>query len=199
MRDIEDLFSKVRPYAPGASEPMMAEHIRKAAIKFCERTRCWSFEDSFPITGTEDEILCVPPFAVLFELKEARFNNMELERKAPNGDMLMHDEGMPRYITQHRSGTVSIEPRLAGILYISMFLKPAPDADMLPDILFDEFSDAIGDGALASLLLLPNQPYFQPQLAAVFQNQFNNQLDRNFAYNMRGQQRAAKRTRSSFL
>lgn len=199
MRDIEDVFSNVRPYAASCAEPTMTEHVRKAAIKLCERTRCWRFADSFETTGDEEDIICVPPFASLFEIEEARFNDCKLERSAPHAEMMMADLGQPQYLTQLGHNSVSLQPRGVGTLWISMFLKPSQNADMLPDILLDQFADALGDGALSTLLLIPNEPFSNPQLAMFYQQKFDAVLDRNFAYNMRGQQRAPIRTRASFL
>ena len=64
---------------------------------------------------------------------------------------------------------------------------------------FDQFPRALADGALGSLLLLPNQPFTNPQLGVVFANKFQAVLDRNFAFNMRGQQRASKRTKPNYF
>lgn len=199
MRDIEDLFPKVRPYAPGCAEPLMVEHIRKAAITLCERTRCWRFADSFETVGDEEDIICVPPMASLYEIEEARFNDCKLERSAPQAAMMMADLGQPQYLTQFGHNSVSLQPRGVGTLWISMFLKPSQNADMLPDIIMEQFADAVGDGALSTLLLLPNEPFSNPQLAMLSLQKFNAVLDRNFAYNKRGQQRAPVRTRASFL
>lgn len=199
MRDIEKLFRKVRPRAPSCPEPTMVEHIRDAAIKLCERTRCWRFTDTFETVGDEQEIICVPPYAALWEIEEARFDDRKLERSKPQADMMMADLGQPQYLTQLAYNSVSLQPRGKGSLWISMFLKPSQNADMLPDILVDEFSTAIGDGALSTLLLLPNEPFTDPQHAMLCLQKFDAVLDRNFAYNVRGQQRAPARTRARYL
>lgn len=199
MRDIDYLFSKVRPYAANCPEPLMAAHLRKAAIILCQRTRCWRERDTFQTTGDEVEILALPPQASLFEIEEARFNDMLLERSRPRGEIAMYGEGQPQYITQLAHNTVSLQPRGVGTLWLSMFLRPSQNADMLPDILMDEFADALGHGALSTLLLIQNEPFSNPQLGMFYAQQFTDVLDRNFAYNVRGQQRAAKRSKARFL
>lgn len=199
MRDIEDLFRKVRPFATSCPEPLMVEHIRDAAITLCERTRCWRFTDTFETVGDEQEIVCTPPYAALWEIEEARFDDRKLERSKIQGDMIMADLGQPQYLTQLAPNSVSLQPRGKGTLWISMFLKPSQNADMLPDILVDEFGTAIGQGALSTLLLLPNEPFSNPQLAMLNLQKFDAALDRNFAYNVRGQQRAPVRTRARYL
>lgn len=199
MRDIEDLLPNVLPYAPGCAEPTAVQHLRDAAVRFCERTRCWRFIDTFQTTGEHHEILVVPSDAVLFEIEWAKFNNRELEAVSPQAATWHNQDGYtePRYITQVNPNCVSLEPHAVGELVISMFLKPAPTALEIPAFMICDFGRALADGALATLLLLPNQPFTNPQLAMVFETKFQQALDRNFALNMRGQQRAPKRTKSN--
>lgn len=199
MRDIEDLLPNVLPYAPGCAEPTAVQHLRDAAVRFCERTRCWRFIDTFQTTGEHHEILVVPSDAVLFEIEWAKFNNRELEAVSPQAATWHNQDGYtePRYITQVNPNCVSLEPHAVGELVISMFLKPAPTALEIPAFMICDFGRALADGALATLLLLPNQPFTNPQLAMMFETKFQQALDRNFALNMRGQQRAPKRTKSN--
>ena len=70
---------------------------------------------------------------------------------------------------------------------------------MLPDIIVEEFGEAIGHGALSTLLLIQNEPFSNAQLAMYYSQQFQAVLDRNFAYNVRGQQRARLRTRAKLF
>ena len=201
MRDIEDLLTHVLPYAPGCAEPTAVQHLRDAAVRFCERTRCWRFIDTFQTTGEHHEILAVPSDAVLFEIEWAKFNNRELEAVSPQAATWHNQDGYtePRYITQVNPNCVSLEPHAVGELVISMFLKPAPTALEIPAFMICDFGRALADGALATLLLLPNQPFTNPQLAMVFETKFQQALDRNFALNMRGQQRAPKRTKPNYF
>lgn len=201
MREIEDLLPQVLPYAPGCAEPTAIQHLRDAAERFCERTRCWRFIDTIQTVGQHCEIVCVPSYACLFEIEWAKFNGCELEPKKPEADTWHRDDGYtePRYITQVNPNAVSLEPHAKGELMISMFLKPSLNADVLPSFMFSQFARALGDGALSTLLLIPNQPFTNPQMAAVFEGKFQNAMDRNFAYNLRGQQRARKRTKPNYF
>lgn len=199
MRDIEDFIPLVNVWAQGASEPVVVNFLRQAAKELCQKTRCWRFTDSFQTTGDDIEVMCTPPFADLFEIEWARFNDMELEPKAPTGDMLFHDNGQPRYITQTSPNTIRIEPRGKGTLSLSLFLQPSLGTEVLPAFMLDQFGDKLAAGALSSVLLLPNQPFTNPNLAMVKAAEWRDALDKNYAYNLRGQQRARKRTKSNFL
>jgi len=197
MREIEDLLPQVMPYAPGCAEPTAVAHIRDAAVRFCERTRCWRHIDTFRTQGNHHEILAVPSQALLYEIEWAKFDDRDLEAKIPDSRTWHRDDGYtyPRYISQVNPTCVSIEPHVVGELTVSVYLKPAPTADMLPDFLITDFGRAMADGALATLLLLPNQPFTNPQLAMAFEAKFQTALDKNFDFNLRGQQRARRRTK----
>lgn len=199
MRDMDDFLPLINVWAPGAPEPVTLNFLRQAAKELCQRTRCWRFTDSFETTGDDIEVMCTPPYSDLFEIEWARFNDMELEAKTPAGDMLFHDSGQPKYITQTSPNTVSLEPRATGTLSLSLFLMPSIGTDVLPAFMLDQFGDALAAGTLSRLLVLPNQPYSNPNLGMFKKQEWDAVLDRNFAFNMRGQQRARKRTKSSFL
>lgn len=202
MREIEELLPQVIPYAPGCADPTAIQHIRDAAVRFCERTRCWRHIDTFKTNNSHHQIMAVPSGAVLFEIEWAKFDDRELEAKIPDVDTWHHQDqayAYPRYITQVNPSCVSIEPHAEGELMISLFLKPSQETDMLPDFLVSHMARNIADGALATLLLLPNQPFTNPQMAMAFEAKFQASLDKNFDFNLRGQQRARKRTRANYF
>lgn len=215
MREMDELLPHILPYAIGVAEPTAIQHIRDAAVRFCERTRCWRHIDTFKTDGGHHEIVAVPSQAVLHEIEWAKFDNQhELEPRAPKAEYWEHEHleddplnpnqnernhTYPRYITQVNPTCVIIEPHVVGDLTVSVYLKPDQVADMLPDFLLSNFARNIADGALSTLLLLPNQPFTNPQLAMVFEQKFQQSLDKNFAFNLRGQQRARKRTRASYI
>ena len=159
MREIEELLPQVIPYAPGCADPTAIQHIRDAAVRFCERTRCWRNIDTFKTTKSHHQIMAVPSGAVLFEIEWAKFDDRELEAKIPDVDTWHHQDqayAYPRYITQVNPSCVSIEPHAEGELMISLFLKQSQETDILPDFLVSHMARNIADGALATLLLLPN-------------------------------------------
>lgn len=200
-RPIEDLYPKVLMYAPGCPEPLAVDHLRDAAITLCERTRCWRDVDEFETDGESRVVIpAIVPGTALYEIEKAWFEEQELEPTGYAEDMLFHDNGYPRRFSQQLPDTLQLIPAGSpGTVRLSMWLKPSQDAEELPKFFFEQFAQALADGALSTLLLIPNQPFTNPQMAAVFDSRFTAMLDRNFAYNMRGQQRARKRTKASFF
>lgn len=203
MRQIEDLLQFVLPYAPGCAEPTAVQHLIMAATTFCERTRCWRHVDTFTTNDDCHQIMAVPGQALLHEIQWAKFNEKDLEPVVPKSDNYHTNTddtySEPRYITQVNPTCISIEPHAEGELTVSMYLKPAHTADMLPDFMISHYGYDLAHGALSTLLLIPNQPFTNPQMAIAFDVKFNQALDKNFDLNLRGQQRARKRTRGSYL
>lgn len=199
MIEFDVLLPRVNQFAQAVPEPLAIQHLRDAAIVLCERTRCWRDVYTTTTSGDDIEVTSVPSYAALFEIEWARFDGQLLMPVAPTSDLIVGEEGVPRNITQLTPNTVTLVPFGVGQLQMSSFLKPSMSADVIPDFLYTEFGSALADGALSTLLLIPNQPYSNPQQAMYHGQRFNAVLDKNFAYNLRGQQRAAKRTKSSFF
>ncbi len=199
MREAADFFRWIIPYAPACAEPTVEAHLITAARSFCEATRCWRETDDLPLTGEEDEVVCVPPYASLFEIDFARFNGQALDRVA-YADAQLRQCGIPHQITQVQPQSIALAPRgTCGTLTISMFLEPAQDTDILPDFLFEQFGQIIAQGALGTLLLIPDQPFSNPSLGTYNAGLFARAKDSRFNYHRRGQQRAPVRSKSSYF
>lgn len=198
MRDLEDLLPRVLQYAPACAEPIALDHLRMAAITWCERTRCWREVDEICTKDGELDVLCVPPYSTLMEIEEAHFDGRRLE-PAPHGYRTTSLKGgQTRFITQAAPNMIALYPHTAGRLNISMTLKPALDADAIPDFMVEQWGHHLAHGALASILLLPNQPFTSAQMAVYFDGKFQAALDSHFNVSLRGQQRTPVRTRPRF-
>jgi len=200
MRQPDAFYRWVLPFAPTLAEPMADTAIIAAARDFCEATRCWREVDCIDVTGEEDEILCVPPYASLFEIERASLDGRPLDR-VRFSDARLHDCGEPHQITQLQPQSVSLAPRggCGGQLHISMFLEPAQNAQVLPDFLYEQYGQIVAHGALASVLTIPEQPFSNGALATYYGRLFQQAKHSRFNLNTRGQQRAPMRTRARFF
>lgn len=208
MTDLDAFLTKVLPYAPGCPEPTAFEHIRNAASDFCETTRLWRFSDTFEV-GDSPNVMCTPQNAVIHEIERADFNGMQLRpqsidwldehvpRWRSDEDMLTATQ--PDWYTQVWPDTIRVVPYCTGRLKVWLRLKPAPDADQLPDFLYREYGTVIGWGALANILMLPNQTFSDPNRAVYFQTRFDQALGRAAIRQSSGQQRAPVRVKAYFL
>lgn len=201
MIDLDEFFPSIMPYAPGCPEPSAALAVVNAAQIFCERTRLWRNEDRFELTGAECDVVCAPDNAMLFEIEHAEVDGRridpiawsDLNRDFPHW---RDSDGQARWYTQTQPGTLQVLPYSAtGTLRLSTVLRPAGDADQLPDFLFKQYRREIADGALADLLMLPAQSFSNPEMAQFYALRFSTRLDTLAARSVTGQQRAPLRTR----
>jgi hypothetical protein len=212
MRPFSDILPFVLPFAPSVPEPTAIHYIRQATIAFCQRTRVWRYVDQFTAIGSPTEIISVPPQSSMFEIERAWFkpttsgNWIEL-KSIPYSkiDQVFIDEELnssqtPNYISQIEYNTVGLTPPATGDLRISMFLIPSNNAQYCgEDFIFDNYSITIANGALSDILTIPEQPYTNPALAGMKRQLFNQECDGASTINIRGQQRAPIRARSSFM
>jgi len=211
VKPFSDFFPFILPFAPSAPDPLVEQYARQAAIEFCRRTRVWRYVQQITITGIESEIIAAPAQSEIFEIESAHFksasdlNWRKLDRVAYediNPDLMnatVTELSVPQAISQFGFDTVTIAPRAAGIVRVVSYLTPKINAEEVPDFIFDRFPMVIADGALSHILMLPGQPYTNPNLGALKAGLFNQACDANFSMNIRGQQRAPARTKASFM
>ena len=214
MKDIELLLPRVLEKAAACPEPTAIRHLRDACIEFCRRTRVWRESDTFELSDDDDEALAPYERTQIYEISNAAFiapadpeDDEDATEDTPLDPVTMDwldkerpnwrtEEGQPRYITQTGPNTVRIVPKAAGSLRLELILLPAIDADQVPDILIDNYSREIADGAIGSVLLLPAE-FGNAQLGALHAGLFEQALGRFGDRIPRGQQRAPRRTRPS--
>lgn len=205
MIELDVFLPKINPYAPGCPEPTALAAIITAAQTFCERTRLWRDRDQFNVTPTSCNVMCAPVGANVFEIEGARLNDYELtpisladlELKHPT--WRQYSQGSGTWITQVEPDTVMVVPATTGTLELALILRPADDADQLPDFLGAHYRQCIADGALAELLMIPGQAFYAPDRSQYYAMRFAAKLDELTTRSIRGQQRAPVRTRAQFM
>lgn len=207
MTDLDAFLPSIRPYAPGVSDLIAYFGIRQAAIEFCERTKSWRFEDEFDVSSDECEALMSPPGSVIHLIEGVWFEGNKLEPVTPEhldnvcpGWRAGADvSGVPQYVTQTAQNTITLVPRTAGRVKLSLFLKPSDDAEDLPSFLAAQHRMTIAHGALAHILLIPNQSFTNAELAGAFGQSFQGKLDGKALLGSVGQQRARPRVKAQFF
>lgn len=206
MKEIDLILPHILPYAPGCPDPTAYFGVRQAAIEFCERTRMWRSEDEFPVSSEGCDAIFAPYGAVVHEIESAFFDGLPL---VPASIAYLDDcahgwrddllAGLPKYVTQTEPNTVRVVPRQAGTLKLSLWLKPAQDTDELPDFMIDQYRETIAHGALARILMMPNQSFTNLETGTFYAMSFNSKIEALFTKGIKGQQRAAMRTKASFF
>lgn len=205
MIELDVFLTKIMPYVPGCPEPTAFAGIIKAAQEFCERTRLWRDEDTFTLSPTSCNVVCAPEGADLFEIENALLDGCRLEpislsdlnKKYPQWREM--DTGQGQWITQIEHGSVVVVPACRGTLRLSTFLRPSDEADQLPDFMSKLYRQCIADGALAEILMLPGQPFTDPNRAQFYSMRFEAKLSELTNRTIKGQQRAPTRVRAQFM
>lgn len=198
----------IMPHAKGAPLPTAYNALRNAAIEFCERTRLWRWTDEFDVTDLQCEQIDTPTDSVVHEIESVRFNGAKLD---PAGaEWLDHEyrntewearyrNGNPQFYTQRELGSIMIAPYATGRVRWDLYLKPHPEARSLPAFMSRDYRQLIAEGALGYLLMTPEQPFSNPDLATFYQLKFNNNMDKLFDKKSKGQQRARIRTKANWF
>lgn len=207
----------VLPYVATCPDPVAEFQLRMAAIEFCERTRCWRHIISVAVAAN-NQTIAAPTYSTIHEIEEATFNGKPLNPTQytatdPNELTGLTATGDPVNITQIESGVVALYPFKTGTLRLSAFLKPMhgsafglnpldPLSDaynVVPEFLLRQHAETIARGALARIYGLPNEQFSNPNNALFYAKMFDEACGRNFASNLKGQQRAPIRTKAQWM
>lgn len=190
-------YDHALPDLPGCPEAMLDHALREAAILFCEQSLAWRYAhpDIAVAASIERYSYVLPDNTAAHVVTWARFNEQEIEAAAGEHGIRLtdwrHQVGTPEYVLGETTGILLVpKPDLPGTLKVEVVLKPSPDAPGIDDDIFTEFRQAIAHGAIGRLMLSPNKPYTNGQLAGLHQYEF---ITRTAAA---GTQRARNRTRA---
>lgn len=225
---IKEFLPYVMPMAPGAPSIVVEQHIRLAAIEFCERTKCWRKISTIDIADDNELALTgqsvAPDYAAIHHIEYASFTAEGYPKRplvptqysdlSDSHAARLDEAGPPRYITQTTPNTVTIFPIMPGTLEVSLFLKPRVGSDFVqgtaddpiqdafnqvPDFLLTQWGETIASGALSKLLMQPQTRWHDPKSAAFYFQKFERACDQHFSQGVKGQQRAPMRTKPRYL
>ncbi len=206
--DIADMLAQIMEVAPACPEPTAVSHLRNAAIRFCRVARIWRSSDSFTAKPTNSgaEFSVAPDDAAIAEFTLALFEDEPLNPRTIRDldverPLWRTETGTPYEITEVDWGTVRIVPipEDEGTLSLQLVLEPASEAVTLPDFLNAQWLPALSSGALSTLLLIPDKPFTNPNLAAIHAGTFNEALATAKWHGAAGQVGARQRTKPSWL
>lgn len=191
MVPISSFYPHIMPFAAGASEMLMEQYLISTAIDFCAKTLIvqQGLDPMTLIPGIVEYELDMPPQQKIHMLMHAYHGMREMQ--IVTADMAQSNPahygnwfyagavvptGTPNQIFQKDEKTILVNRAPSQlepiILTLSAALKPDRKATQLPDILFDDYADALALGAASRLLMLPDKAFSNPQLAAVYATQY---------------------------
>ena len=179
-----DFTEFVRPECQGVPSFLLEKAIRDSAIEFCKRTGVFIPEpEEILITGGINEYdLSLPTGTELNFITDIFANKTRLE--AISYSALLHkigdgaEKGTPAFYSQKDNTSFFLAPipDVADTLRVLYSLKPSANSSSIPDTIGKENREAIAQGAIFRLQMMPNQPFSNPNLALAKKSLFDKEV-----------------------
>lgn len=216
-RDFSTLASRMNPSVPGCPLPMLIQYIRESAIRTCERTLAWRYEQpTFALTPGQYEYTYQRPTdtdvhsIISVTLNDSPLRTSTLEeatslypqwgRASTTAEDIAEFGGEPRIISQVNSNKYVVLPtpdaQKTYTMRMIYALKPSRDALDMDKEVFDELESVIMHGALQELLVIPNVGWNNNTLATYHARQYSYRVAEHRANSNLGNMRASLTVRA---
>ena len=169
-KSLREVLPLVNVFASATPTPLILEHLRKAAIRFCEMTLCWRMTATETIAAAPFSFSDVPDNALIHQVDDMYFGDPEDNRWltprqwSDTSPSTLTLTGLPTQWTQESLNTFYVLPYEAGDVIARLILKPrdapavgasAATINTVPDFMVDHHAQALAHGALETLMALP--------------------------------------------
>jgi len=179
----EDFYKHVQPHVPGCPEVVIEQHLRDAAIDFCERSQVWVYQSPEFTTeaGQTDYFVEIESGALLDNILALSVDGLPINRIAPAHtprDMAAPDQRPDRYyIFRGQEVRLLPAPDAAYTINATVALKPSLSSRGVPDFVFETHGRTIACGAIASLAVIPGKEWTNPDIANYYKGKFLREAD----------------------
>lgn len=174
----ESFFHHVQPHLPGCPEVVIENHLRDAAIDFCERSEVWTYRSAGQATsaGASDYFVDIPSGSLLENVVSLFVENSLLKRVS-----VLHKpqnqsapQGMPEMYSMLEDQQVRFfpTPDREYAIQTTVVLKPKLSASGVENFIFETHGRTIACGAIASLAIIPGKEWTNPELASYYRGKF---------------------------
>jgi hypothetical protein len=204
----------------GAPKVLQLEHIRNAAIEFCERTKAWQEEQAaYPLPTS---VLGSSPFVdfqsdtqkLVHEILAAGLRTSGTAATWPvtprtaqwcdqryPGWQHAGVVGTPDSVVQISPDQFAPVPAASGgpwEMLLHVAYKPTRTATSGPDFLYNDYYEQIAAGAKARLMAMPGKAWSNPQLAGVYASVFDAAITKANSRQAHGFGRGRVRVKAQF-
>lgn len=179
----DELFTQVQPYVPGCPEVVIREHIRDAAIDFCERSEVWRYTFGPEQTAANERDYTVPTVGAsdvenvvaLYVEGTAIRRVSDLYTSLPPS----FPASQPLHYSQLSTQLVRFYPTPDKAYSFSgtVVLKPSLTSSGMETFLYRAHGRSIACGAVASLTAIPDKEWSNFDLATYYDAKFLRQAD----------------------
>lgn len=196
-RPFDDVVQRLVTHVPGCPFPVIEKYVRDAAIEVCEKTLVWKYEQpSIRLTPGLHDYPYEPPteaevHAFLHVTVEGNANNTNDNTPQPIDPLTLeqlyqrypawpnHDPdalSRPRHIAHLDADNFVLAPvpddEEDYDLIMLVALKPLRDARGMDQTVLDEIENAVMDGALSCLYMLPDKNWTDMSAGQYHKQQF---------------------------
>lgn len=177
-----DFLNDVMPDVPGCTTEIAQHAIKNTIIDFCEKSLILQ-RDHDPVSVAANVIdydFDPPDNFLVIKIMRAWYKNKPLEPVSPDDidkpevyNQLFEGASVagaePNAILQKSERQFTIYPipseAAANAITMRVALKPTRSSEEVDDVIYEDYSEIIAYGAKARLMMSPNKPYTNPQLA----------------------------------
>jgi hypothetical protein len=159
MATLSDFKPLILPYAQGCADPLLEQKIKDTIDDFCQESGIWQKDLSISVTEDDTAYTLSPPAGtqIVRGLRLKRSDEAEVTGFIydPMNDQLLLDS----------------KPGSDATWTLTVALKPKKnDTAIYKDALIDDYGDIIASGVLSLLMMMPGQPFSNPEMANVYSN-----------------------------
>lgn len=177
-----DFADYVRQECQGVPDFILERVVRDASIEFCKKTGVYipEAESVSIVAGVNEYEVSIPTGTELNYITDIFADKTRLQ--AVSWSELLHrvgdgtERGVPKYYSQRDNASFFLAPipDAADTLRVVYSLKPSAGSTSIPDTVGKENREAITQGAVYRLQMMPNQP-FSNQSAGIINKQLFDQ------------------------
>ena len=177
-----DFADHVRQECQGVPDFILERVVRDASIEFCKKTGVYipEAESVSIVAGVNEYEVSIPTGTELNYITDIFADKTRLQ--AVSWSELLHrvgdgtERGVPKYYSQRDNASFFLAPipDAADTLRVIYSLKPSAGSTSIPDTVGKENREAITQGAVYRLQMMPNQP-FSNQSAGIINKQLFDQ------------------------
>lgn len=195
--DLDEAYSLVLPFVPGAPDQTVLHWLQEKAIEFCARTLVWQSEAA-PVLTVADRAaydIPVPDDAALVKVLSWQLDGRgqwvtpafgrQMVARGADGDIAWTED----------KATFQVHPvpaEAGKAMVISAAYKPTREATEIPTFIYEQHIRAIADGAIGVISAM-RQPWRDMEQAALFEGKFERAVVKAAAAISRGNGRTRDR------
>jgi hypothetical protein len=196
-------YPQVLVHVPGAPNPLIAQALRTAARKFFRRTRAWvQWLDPVRTTGraSSEYDFDLPTDSELFALEQATqggrpYPVQSFRHRTSDPAQFGADQGQGLVSRDLQTFVLTGGMPASERVQVQVVLIPSATATGIPDELASRYLEALAEGAKSELMLTPETPFFNPELAAVANEKFEQAMNEASTQAYRGHTKNVPRAR----